>query len=460
MYVRLSAIAFCILVKYDRTMVVRDIASDRRKQRNMGLKAAVQALKKAEPLKDKVQRCKDLLNDNDAWVCQQQLQKIYQQVLILDLEYALDRKVEQELWNLGFKNYIATLQVQAKDRKNPKRSESQALLSWCLEAASGFYLTLLQEICTVFDLDLPFRRKGYIYGCTSPWKAVEKLSPPHKSSCFYACQYCLVHLGDIARYRNESKQAEMFYRHAVSLSPSSGQPYNQLALLEASRGDKLGTVFHYARSVAVKHPFPAAASNLAMILSTALNDKSFNIDGKTKLSSQEYVVVFLKLHGIIHNIGDLKLACSYSKLLTETLTALVATESFSSWMLIQMLVINLYVLQHTVGTVGSVDGVELLRNEQLSNDEKLARDCILDLIAGTLSALLLPVYTIKNSIIEYFALPSIKLCLDWINMKPMVLEEVAFTSRLQIWPSLCVLLNALQNCVVDFKYDDCKYLIN
>ncbi|XP_029659991.1 protein SMG7-like [Formica exsecta] len=418
----------------------------------MGLKAAVQALKKAEPLKDKVQRCKDLLNDNDAWVCQQQLQKIYQQVLILDLEYALDRKVEQELWNLGFKNYIATLQSQAKDRKNPKRGESQALLSWCLEAASGFYLTLLQEICTVFDLDLPFRRKGYVYGCTSPWKAVEKLSPPHKSSCFYACQYCLVHLGDIARYRNESKQAEMFYRHAVSLSPSSGQPYNQLALLEASRGDKLGTVFHYARSVAVKHPFPVAMANLATTLSSALNDKSFNIDGKTKLNSQEYIAVFLKLHGIIHNFGDLKLACSYSKQLTETLTALVATESFSPWMLIQMLVINLYALQHATG-VGT-DSTESFRNEQLTNDEKLARDCILDLIAGTLSALLLPVYTIKSSIIEYFALPSIKLCLDWINIKPTVLEEVAFTSRLQIWPSLCVLLNALQNCVVDFKHDE------
>lgn len=74
----------------------------------------------------------------------------------------MDKKVEQELWSLGFKNYIVTLQSQAKDRKNPKRGESQALLSWCLEAASGFYLTLLQEICTVFDLDLPFRR----YVCT------------------------------------------------------------------------------------------------------------------------------------------------------------------------------------------------------------------------------------------------------------------------------------------------------
>jgi protein SMG7 len=45
------------------------------------------------------------------------LQRLYQQVLILDLEYALDRKVEQELWNHGFKNYIATLQNLAKDKK-------------------------------------------------------------------------------------------------------------------------------------------------------------------------------------------------------------------------------------------------------------------------------------------------------------------------------------------------------
>lgn len=261
-----------------------------------------------------------------------------------------------------------------------------------------------------------------------------------------------MHLGDIARYRNESKQAELFYRHAVSLSPSSGQPYNQLALLEASRGNKLATVFYYTRSVAVKHPFPVATTNLAKTLSSALNDTSLNIDGKTKLTSQEYVAVFLKLHGVIHNLGDLKVASAYTKLLTETLTALVATESFSSWMLVQMFVINLYALEHATSVVmGSTETP--LKHEQLTPDEKLARDCILDLIAGSLSALLLPVYTIKNSIIEYFALPSIKLCLDWIHTKPTVLEELAFTSRLQIWPSLCVLLNALQNCVADFSYD-------
>lgn len=44
-------------------------------------------------------------------------QRIYQQVLLQDLEYALDCKVEQELWNYGFKNYIGILQNMVKDKK-------------------------------------------------------------------------------------------------------------------------------------------------------------------------------------------------------------------------------------------------------------------------------------------------------------------------------------------------------
>jgi hypothetical protein len=38
-------------------------------------------------------------------------------VLTLDLEYALDQKVEQDLWNHGFKNNINKLQQLAKDKK-------------------------------------------------------------------------------------------------------------------------------------------------------------------------------------------------------------------------------------------------------------------------------------------------------------------------------------------------------
>lgn len=61
------------------------------------------------------------------------------------------------------------------------------------------------------------------------------------------------------------------YRQAIKASPTSGHPYNQLALLEATQGDKLSTVFHYVRGIAVKNPFPATATNLANTFSSLID---------------------------------------------------------------------------------------------------------------------------------------------------------------------------------------------
>ena len=52
----------------------------------------------------------------DPWVTRQSLQELYQQILLADLEYALDKKVEQDLWNHVFKNQISALQRKAKDK--------------------------------------------------------------------------------------------------------------------------------------------------------------------------------------------------------------------------------------------------------------------------------------------------------------------------------------------------------
>ena len=43
-------------------------------------------------------------SSNEAWVSRQTLQDLYQRLLVMDLEYALDRKVEQDL-------YVAKLSV-------------------------------------------------------------------------------------------------------------------------------------------------------------------------------------------------------------------------------------------------------------------------------------------------------------------------------------------------------------
>ena len=79
----------------------------------------------------------------------------------------------------------------------------------------------------------------------------------------YICTHCLIHMGDIARYKGQVKQAETFYKHSLTVSPASGHSYNQLALVEVSKGSNLSAVFFYIRALALKGPFPAASKNLS-----------------------------------------------------------------------------------------------------------------------------------------------------------------------------------------------------
>ena len=64
-----------------------------------------------------------------------------------------------------------------------------------------------------------------------------------------------------ARYKQCNDQAQTFYKHAAQLVPMNGQPYNQLAILEVQKGNKLSTIFYHTRSLAVQHPFPVAEIN-------------------------------------------------------------------------------------------------------------------------------------------------------------------------------------------------------
>ena len=194
----------------------------------LGQTESLQQLRKAEELSRIVINKKDkLYEDKEAWAGHQELTGIYRSLLISDLEFSLDKKVEQDLWNVCFKNYIGHLQAKIRDKRNANRGDSQLLLSWFLEFSSGFYTTFLNEIQEKFSLDIPFLKSGDPYGIWAHGKKaavtedVTTISVPGVTSCNYLCQHCLVHLGDVARYRNQMGQAETFYRHAISLAPGN-----------------------------------------------------------------------------------------------------------------------------------------------------------------------------------------------------------------------------------------------
>ncbi|XP_028448774.1 nonsense-mediated mRNA decay factor SMG7 isoform X3 [Perca flavescens] len=396
-----------------------------------------QYLRQAEALKADMTDSK--LGAAEVWTSRQALQDLYQKMLVTDLEYALDKKVEQDLWNHAFKNQITTLQSQAKNRANPNRSEVQANLSLFLEAASGFYTQLLQELCTVFNVDLPCRVKSSQLGIISNKQSVSSaIVTPQPSSCSYICQHCLVHLGDIARYRNQTSQAESYYRHAAQLVPSNGQPYNQLAILASSKGDHLTTIFYYCRSIAVKFPFPAASTNLQKALSKALESRD---EVKTKWSVSDFIRAFIKFHGHVYLSKSLDKLDTLREKLEEQFQRLILQKAFSSQQLVHITVINLFELHHLRDL--TADGGE----QSYSSEQQISWFQLLGLFMSFLGVMCSRALFNKSrgeEIMGECPLPAIKVSLDWLKLRPSVFHEAAVHQRQHVWPWLVSILNSFQ----------------
>lgn len=356
-------------------------------------------------------------------------------MLVTDLEYALDKKVEQDLWNHAFKNQITTLQGQAKNRANPNRSEVQANLSLFLEAASGFYTQLLQELCTVFNVDLPCRVKSSQLGIISNKQTHSStIVKPQSSSCSYICQHCLVHLGDIARYRNQTSQAESYYRHAAQLVPSNGQPYNQLAILASSKGDHLTTIFYYCRSIAVKFPFPAASTNLQKALSKALESRD---ELKTKWGVSDFIKAFIKFHGHVYLSKSLEKLSPLREKLEEQFKRLLFQKAFNSQQLVHVTVINLFQLHHLRDFSNETE------QHSYSQDEQLCWTQLLALFMSFLGILCkCPLQNDSQESNNAYPLPAVKVSMDWLRLRPRVFQEAVVDERQYIWPWLISLLNS------------------
>ncbi|XP_036128763.1 protein SMG7 isoform X6 [Molossus molossus] len=391
-------------------------------------------IRQAEVLKADMTDSK--LGPAEVWTSRQALQDLYQKMLVTDLEYALDKKVEQDLWNHAFKNQITTLQGQAKNRANPNRSEVQANLSLFLEAASGFYTQLLQELCTVFNVDLPCRVKSSQLGIISHKQMhTSAIVKPQSSSCSYICQHCLVHLGDIARYRNQTSQAESYYRHAAQLVPSNGQPYNQLAILASSKGDHLTTIFYYCRSIAVKFPFPAASTNLQKALSKALESRD---EVKTKWGVSDFIKAFIKFHGHVYLSKSLEKLSPLREKLEEQFKRLLFQKAFNSQQLVHVTVINLFQLHHLRDFSNETE------QHSYSQDEQLCWTQLLALFMSFLGILCKCPLQSKSQEESYnaYPLPAVKVSMDWLRLRPRVFQEAVVDERQYIWPWLISLLNS------------------
>jgi len=122
-------------------------------------------------LKERARKRQNVYKDEEAWSEHQQIQSLCQKLIVDDPEYAVDKKVEHDLWNVCFKEHIGALQSSAKDKTSKGKksaNEAQVVLSWFLEMASGFYIMFLQEIRATHDLDIPFLKRSHSFGLFRP----------------------------------------------------------------------------------------------------------------------------------------------------------------------------------------------------------------------------------------------------------------------------------------------------
>ncbi|CAB4440555.1 unnamed protein product [Rhizophagus irregularis] len=230
--------------------------------------------------------------DKQVATLRSKLRDIYEKIIFLDYEFAQSKEVEQNLWKYvyykvieDFRKKIRALPAPAANGRSKSTSNKKLISSFrsFLHEATGFYYSFIQRLAIHFALKQldPVIKK---FGLTiEPTEVCQRsYSEDIKQRAVLSCHKSLIFLGDLARYRelqsdrtnkNWSTACD-YYNHARQLVPDSGNPHNQLAVIATYNSDDFLAVYHYYRSLVVKHQFLTAKDNISLLFHKAQNDNS------------------------------------------------------------------------------------------------------------------------------------------------------------------------------------------
>lgn len=393
---------------------------------------------------DVMQQCQELkdriiIDDNINWEVRHQLQQILERTLLTDLDYGLSKQSEQMLWNSCFKSCIDFYQTKLRQRKT---EEDVAFLSMFLNSSIGFFAQFLSKLCRFYQFNLTNCHKSdaYLGILNGHWNKSRRAS---KSNTRYIAQFCLIHLGDIARYQKRLNEAESFYLNACRVSPTNGHPFNQLAILETSRSKNLSAIYLYTRSLYVENPFTLASTNLDKFCSMV----------DLKLQTQSYIEKFFKFIAVIHLMTPDDLIATENELIKQIcsdLKSAILTESLSSHDVMHIFII-------TIGCVWKINSSKdsnSLNEESVnlesnvigfSTDEKRCLKLLIEFLQNFFVAVLQAASVDGENLFNV-----IKLTSDWFKNYYHLLKFNGFCGeKSQLFLVLCKFLNYVQTLEIN-----------
>ncbi|KAL7274634.1 hypothetical protein RUND412_002466 [Rhizina undulata] len=241
-----------------------------------------------------------------------QLREAYENIVFVDLEYALECDVEGRIWTNNYKvieRYRKILN-QFRDTNGKKKPVEHRKLQTSfvnfIKQTTRFYRSFIQKLVAyygVYELEWVVRKFNL---STSAPATSSAYGPEIKALVIRSCHRTLVYLGDLSRYREllhspkDWGPATGYYTLAGKLIPFSGTPHNQLAVIAASEGSSLSYTYHLYRALSVAEPFPGAGDNLAIGFRKVLKThKAGSVGNMTRKEEQvvvELVSLFVSLH--------------------------------------------------------------------------------------------------------------------------------------------------------------------
>ncbi|KAK5822406.1 hypothetical protein F5H01DRAFT_144103 [Linnemannia elongata] len=188
-----------------------------------------------------------------------------------------------------------------------------------IQEATGFYHRLIQNLASCYDLN----ESGHSMHAVpiGDKRPLSDITDAARDSATSSCHKCYVYLGDLSRYRqtfNDSfkknwSAARDYYNEARNMLPSSGNPYNQLAVVATFTPNNFLALYFYYRSLAVSLPFMTARNNIKVLIQKIASDpekgKKFvkderytdrqAINSKDSAQLDDFLLRFILLHGAL-----------------------------------------------------------------------------------------------------------------------------------------------------------------
>ncbi|KAG0027500.1 hypothetical protein BGZ81_005512 [Podila clonocystis] len=285
------------------------------------------------------------------------LREEYERLILTDIVLAQSKDIEHALWKNvfyividGYRRKLASLtqneKTQPPQQSNNKRGNGgqnqgrnnngnrgnkkpvpsmdyrkvSTKFRAFIQEATGFYHRLIQNLASCYDLN-EMGAVGDVQAISVGYRHTMEISDNARQAAISSCHKCYIFLGDLARYRQTYSDspkknwsaARDYYNEARNLLPTSGNPYNQLAVIATLAPNNFLALYFYYRSLAVRLPFMTARKNIAVLIQKLSMDpekgKKFVREERyndrnslaTKDSSQlsNFLAKFILMHGTL-----------------------------------------------------------------------------------------------------------------------------------------------------------------